>query len=239
MMDYDPAVDRIWPEIGPETAAGGERSLMKYRRMFSRILAVLIIVSMLAAALSSCGDTGTQPAAEPAAEVTEPEVQEEAAEPEPVPQEEAAEPEEEEPAEEEMVFDSPWKYYVTEEADAVRYDLEEVVIRIPLSWKDEVVVKTTEYGLRFADKASAEKWEEKGMDGGTLFYLELIGNGEEFQGPDYDTIGSTDRGQYILIYPSDVQAYYEGGEDTSYMDRYAALYEEIGFVAENSNMIER
>ncbi len=221
---------------------------MKHRRLMSRILAVVIVMSMAAAALSSCGGgqtaqtapaetaeaEGGQDAQEAPSEESEPEgsAPEEPAPEEPVPEESG----QEEPA---YSFDEPWQYYVTEEETGIRYDFEEVVIMLPLSWKDRYTAETTEYGVRFADTASMEKWREEGMDGGTLFYLERIGLGEEFQGPNFDVLGETDQGQYLLIYPSDVQAYYAGGDDKSYLDNYMDLYEQISYVEENSYVIER
>ena len=113
------------------------------------------------------------------------------------------------------------------------YQLEELFLAIPRSWDGKYLIERRADGLTVYHKASYEKWQEKGSDGGRLMSVSLLAS-TDGEPPRYYDFGTTAKGLYRAFLPTDVQAYYVGDGDFTYMEEYQSLSDGIGEVEKHS-----
>ena len=112
------------------------------------------------------------------------------------------------------------------------YDFPDVMLYIPIEWKDAITVEQTDTGVAFFQTASYDKFLEDGLPkGGFLFKLRASEDESFRELPEYEYIGfSEDAGLYFyLSLPSDYQAYVY---DADIRAEYDAMSKQIGTIAE-------
>ncbi len=113
------------------------------------------------------------------------------------------------------------------------YYFPELSLTLPADWQGKVMALREESGTSFYQKASYEKYQAEGLDGGGfLFALGASVNNSFSELPAFEYIGFSEASamNYYLALPTDYPAY----NDEAIRAEYDAMYSEIGFVAEHA-----
>ena len=112
--------------------------------------------------------------------------------------------------------DGTYSYYFTQG----------VTVTMSEEWYKATMVIPGEYGASFYHRASYEKFQEDGFEGGWLFTLAASVNHDFEELPHFQYIGFDEKEamNYFAVLPSDVQAYVE---DEAIGNEYMALYSEV------------
>lgn len=129
---------------------------------------------------------------------------------------------------------TPYDYHIMYTANGkyVIYDLPDLMLYIPIEWKDAITVEQTDTGLAFFQTASYDKFLEDGLPkGGFLFKLRTSEDERFRELPEYEYIGFSENANlhFYLSLPSDYQAYVY---DTDSRAEYDAMRKQIGTIAE-------
>ena len=113
------------------------------------------------------------------------------------------------------------------------YYFPELSITLPADWNGKVVVMAEEARTAFYQRASYEKYQAEGLDGGGfLFALGACVNQSFTELPSFEYIGFSEESamNYYLELPSDYPAYM----DDAIREEYDAMAAQIGWVAEHA-----
>ena len=121
--------------------------------------------------------------------------------------------------------DGTYSYYFTQG----------VTLTMSEEWYKATMVIPGESGASFYHKASYEKFQEDGYEGGWLFTLAASVNHDFEELPHFQYIGFDEKEamNYFAILPSDVQAYVE---DEAIGKEYMALYAEVEDILESAEI---
>ena len=111
------------------------------------------------------------------------------------------------------------------------YYFQDLSLTLPADWSGKLMVVRGEQGVSFYQKASYEKYQAEGMEGGLLFSLGASVNDSFTELPHFEYLGFSENSamNYFLNLPSDFQPYMEG----TLPDEYSAMYAEMDFVLEH------
>ena len=116
--------------------------------------------------------------------------------------------------------------------DYIVYDFPDVMLYIPIEWKDAITVEQTDTGVAFFQTASYDKFLEDGLPkGGFLFKLRASEDESFRELPEYEYIGFSENAglHFYLSLPSDYQAYVY---DTDIRAEYDAMSKQVYTIAE-------
>lgn len=133
--------------------------------------------------------------------------------------------------------ESFWYVYRYSEEGADQIVINDVMISLPENWTDKYDMILEPDRVTFFHRLSRAGHLLEGSEGGRLFSLCVVKNGEEIPEnlPDYTELGEGSDGvQYYLEFPTDAQAY-PGKEEIA--QEYTELYANIDDVKENSFII--
>ena len=121
---------------------------------------------------------------------------------------------------------------VSEDGSLIYY-FEDLSLTIPSSWFGRFIVKTTDLGVSFYQKASYERYKEDGEEypGGHLFTLGRSVNSDFENLPSFKYIGFCEKScfNYFFDLPSDFQPYI----DDDIIDEYTAMFADIDWIADH------
>ena len=131
---------------------------------------------------------------------------------------------------------TPFDYHIMYSGDGnyIVYDFPDVMLYIPIEWKDAITVEQTDTGLAFFQTASYDRFLEDGLPkGGFLFKLRTSEDESFRELPEYEYIGySENAGLYFyLSMPSDYQAYVYDADIRAEYDAMSKQIEEIAEMA--------
>ena len=129
---------------------------------------------------------------------------------------------------------TPYDYHIkyAGNMDYVVYDFPDVMLYIPIEWKDAITVEQTDTGVAFFQTASYDKFLEDGLPkGGFLFKLRASEDESFRELPEYEYIGFSENAglHFYLSLPSDYQAYVY---DDDIRAEYDAMSKQISTIAE-------
>ena len=130
-----------------------------------------------------------------------------------------------------------WYVYRYSEEGADQIVINDVMISLPADWTDKYDMLLTSDRVTFYHRMSRAGQLLEGSEGGRLFSLCVVRDGEEIPEnlPDYVELGEGSEGvQYYLEFPTDAQAYISNEEIAK---EYEEMYAEIDDVKDNSFII--
>ena len=113
------------------------------------------------------------------------------------------------------------------------YYFQDLSLRLPASWRGRLVVIPSDESVSFYQRASYDKYQEEGIDGGGfLFGMGACVNNSFTELPAYAYLGFSERScmNYYLILPSDYSAYMQD----DIRAEYEAMEGEVDYVVENA-----
>jgi len=113
------------------------------------------------------------------------------------------------------------------------YYFPEMSLQLPAQWRGKLTVLVGDNGTSFYQKASYDKYQEEGIDGGGfLFMLGVSVNGSFSELPSFKYLGYSEASSlnYYLMLPSDYPAYMQD----DIRAEYDAMSAEIDYVAEHA-----
>ena len=109
-----------------------------------------------------------------------------------------------------------------------------LIVDMPGSWIGKTMWEADGDWFGFYQTASYEKIkEETGYTGGHLFSVVWYPDTSYENLPSYQYAGAANDGYYVLVFPTDVQAYMDGGE---IQDEYFSLYQDLEYVKNSVRM---
>ena len=129
---------------------------------------------------------------------------------------------------------TPYDYHVMYTANGkyVVYDFPDVMLYLPIEWKDAIIVEQTDNGTSFYQTASYEKYQEEGIPGGGYLFGLCASEDESFRElPEYEYIGFSENAElhFYLMLPSDYPAWLD---DAAIKAEYDEMSNQISEVVE-------
>ena len=129
---------------------------------------------------------------------------------------------------------TPYDYHIMYTANGkyIVYDFPDVMLYIPIEWKDAITVEQTDTGLAFFQTANYDKFLEDGLPKGGFLFKFRASEDERFRDlPEYEYIGFSENAglHFYLSLPSDYQAYVYNADIRA---EYDAMSKQIAAIAE-------
>lgn len=90
------------------------------------------------------------------------------------------------------------------------YGFPDIYLYMPVEWDGRITAVQSENGVHFYQKASYEKYQEEGLDGGGILFTFCASEDEDFRDlPAYEYLGYSENADlyFYLMLPSDYPAY--------------------------------
>ena len=120
------------------------------------------------------------------------------------------------------------------------YSFQDLSLRLPADWGEKVLVLRDEGGVSFYQKASYEKYQEEGIEGGGFLFSLAASVNTDYRDilPSYEELGFSEPAamHYYLVTPSDYPAWI-GDEDIR--AEWDGMYAQIAeYIVPNAELYE-